>query len=153
MISASIDAKAFGPVTSERIERAMDWCRTVDPTTLELGRNDIDGDDVFANVMRFDTAPAGTKDYEAHRDHIDIHYVFSGVELMGIARMKDCTPKGAFDEENDFVLVEQPELESWVVTQAGEFCLTAPADAHKPGCSLDAPAPLFKACVKVRIAD
>lgn len=57
MISASIDAKGFGPVTSARIERAMDWCRTVDPAALELGRNDIDGDDVFANVMRFDTAP------------------------------------------------------------------------------------------------
>ncbi|MEY8437503.1 YhcH/YjgK/YiaL family protein [Atopobiaceae bacterium 24-176] len=153
MISASINAKAFGPVTTERIERAMEWCRTVDPATLELGRNDIDGDDVFANVMRFDTTPADTKDYEAHCDYIDIHYVFSGVELMGIAPVKDCTPKGAFDEENDFVLVEQPKLESWVVTQAGEFCLTPPADAHKPGCCLGAPTPLFKACVKVRIAD
>ncbi len=67
MIFAPLDLYGLDPVTSARLDRALDWLRTVDPSTLELGRNDIDGDDIFANVLRFETSPAGSKSYEAHQ--------------------------------------------------------------------------------------
>ena len=41
--------------------------------------------------------------------------------------------------------------ESWVTLKPGDFCVTPPYDAHKPGCCAEKPEPLYKAVVKVKI--
>ena len=40
----------------------------------------------------------------------------------------------------------------WVSAGEGDIVVTPPCDAHKPGCSVDGPAPLRKACVKVLVS-
>ena len=42
------------------------------PETLEPGRYEIDSEDIFINVMAFETADAQSKRYEHHRDYADI---------------------------------------------------------------------------------
>lgn len=151
MIFAPLDLYGLDPVTSARLDRALDWLRTVDPSTLELGRNDIDGDDIFANVLRFETSPAGSKSYEAHRLYLDVHYVFEGTEVIGITPTKDCLPQGDYNQEDDYCMYDDGSQESWVTLKPGDFCVTPPYDAHKPGCCAEKPEPLYKAVVKVKI--
>ena len=52
------------------------------PETLEPGRYEIDGNDIFINVMAFETADAQSKRYEQHRDYADIQILLSGNERI-----------------------------------------------------------------------
>ena len=153
MIFTSIENVADNDLTRERFAQAIEWLRTTDLTAVPLGRNEISGDDaVFANVMEFTTVDAAEKDYEAHRRYADIHCVISGTERIGIAAVDEVEPQGAFDKDADFGVYAHPLRESWVTLREGDIVVTPPCDAHKPGCSVDGPAPLRKACVKVLVS-
>ena len=45
----------------------------------------------------------------------------------------------------------EKNYEAWVTLHGGDIVVTPPEDAHKPGCSVDEPAPLKKICVKVLV--
>ena len=66
--------------------KVLEFLSRDDLADIECGRHDIDGDNVFANVMEFETVPASEKPFEAHRRYADIHFVISGVERLACAR-------------------------------------------------------------------
>lgn len=118
---------------------------------LPLGRNEIDGDDVFANVQEYDTVAVAEKQMEAHRGYYDVQFVVSGQELLQYAQLNGLPECQPFDEENDFGLYETPEQCTNIVLRAGDLAVLAPEDAHKPGCTLGSePCHVRKIVVKVR---
>lgn len=134
---------------NERFQKAYAFLRDNDLAALPLGRNEIDGDDVFANVQEYTTVPATEKRFEAHRRYYDLQYVVEGVDLMEYAPLNTLQPVQSFDEESDFGLYDG-EAHATVVLHACEFAIVAPEDAHKPGCAVGAPAKVRKIVVKVR---
>lgn len=151
MLLCSIDDARMNDLSQKRLARALEWLASTDLSSLELGRNEIDGDEIFANVMSFETSPADSKSFEAHRAYHDIHCVIEGAEIIEIAPVEDCTPLQDYDEKDDFCLYDGPGEVSRVLLRAGDICLTPPADAHKPGCCVGEPAPLRKLVVKVAV--
>ena len=67
---------------SERFRTAYEFLSRPDLAELPLGRNEIDGEDVYANVLEYDTVPAAEKELEAHRDYYDVQFVVRGEELL-----------------------------------------------------------------------
>ncbi len=53
---------------------------------VALGRHDLDGDDLFALVQEYTTRAADECVWEAHRRYIDVQFVVTGAERMGVAR-------------------------------------------------------------------
>lgn len=151
MIVATLGHLDTNDLTGKRFRKAFDWIASQDLEALAPGRHDIDGDTVFANVFEFDTVPADQKHYEAHRRYYDIHFLISGEEKIGVAPVAELEPLQEFDDENDFCLYGESDHASWVVLHPGEFCVTPPEDAHKPGCATGEPAPLKKICLKVAV--
>ena len=151
MLLTTIDHAGLNDISERRLALALDWLRTTDLAALEPGRHEILGDEVFANVMEFVTSPAESKAFEAHRRYHDIHCVIKGEEVIYVAPLMETVPLTEHDEANDFRLIDYPAHLSALHLRAGEICLTTPADAHKPGCCLDEPAPLKKAVVKVAV--
>ena len=135
---------------SARMRTAYAFLREADLASLPLGRVDIDGDNVFANVQEYDTVPVDQKQMEAHRHYYDVQYVVAGEELLQYAPLAGLEPVGSFDEEADFGLFEAPALCADVVLCAGDLAVLAPEDAHKPGCTATAPSHVRKIVVKVR---
>lgn len=133
-----------------RFRAAYAFLGRTDLGELPLGRVDIDGDDVFANVQEYDTVPAAEKQMEAHRRYYDVQFVAAGEELMEYAPLAGLTEAQPFDEESDFGLYLSPENPSVVVLRAGDVAVLAPEDAHKPGCALGEPQCVRKIVVKVR---
>ena len=128
---------------SQRFSKAYAFLAQDGLDALPLGRNEIDGDDVFANVQEYDTVAASEKQLEAHRGYYDVQFVVSGQELLQYAQLGG--------EENDFGLYETPEQCTNVVLRAGDLAVLAPEDAHKPGCTLGCePCHVRKIVVKVR---
>ena len=153
MIFTSLVNASSNDLSAARFAKALAFLAREDLASLEPGRHDIDGDEVFANVQELVTVPAGEKNYEAHRRYADIHYVVSGTELIGVAPVAECESVGEFSEADDFGLYTPGAREAWATLLPGELVVTPPCDAHKPGCCPEGsePAPLKKICVKVLV--
>lgn len=149
MLASTLDYAADHDYRSERFQAAYAFLAQADLAELPIGRVDIDGDDVFANIQEYETIPASEKQMEAHRRYYDVQYVVEGEELMEYAPLEGLAEARPFDEDADFGLYAAPDRPSSVVLRAGDVAVLAPEDAHKPGCALGAPSRVHKVVVKV----
>ncbi|HEX9784684.1 MAG TPA: YhcH/YjgK/YiaL family protein [Opitutaceae bacterium] len=117
------------------------------------GRDDIDGDRVFALVQTVQTAPASEKRFEAHRRYIDIQYVLSGKEVMEHSPVGDLTPSGAFDEGKDVGFFHDPAGATRLLVTEGTFAIFFPHDGHKPCCAAAESATVRKIVIKVAVQE
>ena len=151
MLVTTLDHAAGNDYLAARFQKAYAFLNRDDLGSLPLGRVDIDGDAVFANVQEYDTVPAEEKQLEAHRRYYDVQFVVSGEELLQYAQLEGLDEAQPFDEGNDFGLYATPARTTDVVLRAGDMAVLAPEDAHKPGCTLGAePCHVRKIVVKVR---
>ena len=151
MLVSKIEFAESNDYLSERMKKAYAFLRDTDLTALSCGRHDIDGDDVYANVMEYDTVPASEKKLEAHKRYYDVQCVASGFERVEVAALEGLEVATEYDEADDFALYETPESVTSVVLHAGEIAVLPPEDAHKPGCqAAGEPVHVKKVVVKVR---
>lgn len=151
MLVASLPFADQNDYLSARMRKAYAFLRETDLARLPLGRFDIDGEDVFANVQEYTTVPAADKQMEAHRRYYDVQFVVAGEELLQYAPLDGLTLVDTFDEVSDFGLYESPSTCSDTVLHAGDLAILAPEDAHKPGCALGGKSSqVRKIVVKVR---
>ena len=127
-------------------EKAFDFLRQTRLEELAPGRNEIDGDRVYAMVLR---GPGRSRDearLEAHRKYIDIQVSLSGTDEIGWKGKSLCTePDGDYDPGGDCELfTDTPD--AWVAVGPGSFAVFFPEDAHAP---MVADGELHKVVVKV----
>ena len=131
------------------IRRALQFLQQADLEGLPEGRHDIDGDQVFALVSDYRTRTEADAFWEAHREHVDVQYVHSGVERIGVGRLDGFTV-GSYDAERDLV-VARGGRGQYVRADAGSFVILFPHDVHMPGLTADVERPVRKVVVKVRL--
>ncbi|MDP2158861.1 MAG: YhcH/YjgK/YiaL family protein [Flavobacterium sp.] len=67
---------------------------------------------------------------EAHREHYDLHYTLSGVDIIVSKSVKDCNSiKEAYNESSDYILYEDNYDQKFEISQ-NTFCLISPDSAH-----------------------
>lgn len=67
------------------IERALDFLRTTDFQKLEPGVVEIDGKNIFAQIIDLTTRDVAENRPEVHRRYLDIQFLAWGEEKIGIA--------------------------------------------------------------------
>ena len=83
-------AKAFAFLRQEGLDKLPD------------GRHDIDGDDVYAIVVKGTGQPRSKAKLEMHRKYIDLQYVVSGGDDIGWKNYRLCkNPQSPYDQETD----------------------------------------------------
>lgn len=85
MLTSTIDFSDANDYLSENMKKAIAFLRDNDLDALPLGRTEIKGDDVFANVMEYETVDADEKDMEAHKLYYDVQFVVRGEEALYVA--------------------------------------------------------------------
>jgi len=127
---------------------ALTFLHENDLAALPLGRVDVDGDNLYALVQEYVTRPVEQSRWEAHRSYIDVQYMFRGRERMGFANLS-AMQLGEFVPEKDF----QPMTGAgnFVDVFTGAFVIFFPEDGHMPGLYLDAPEPVRKIVLKVKL--
>ena len=132
MILDSIKNAATYYALSPRIKQAFDWLAESDIDTLEAGRHDIDGDNLFVNVQQVVLKPRCEAALEVHNRYIDIQVMFGGVEEYGWRERHSCTqPAGEFSEERDVQFFnDTPQI--FYALNEGQFAIFFPEDAHAP---------------------
>lgn len=132
----------------ERIAKAFEYIHTTDLLQTAVGKYEIDTDDVFAIVQEYDTKQISECKIEAHRKYIDVQYIISGVELMGVSTLTNQNPV-VINEENDYCLYEGDS--SLIKLDAGMFTIFFPDDLHMPGIKFNQISKVKKVVVKVRV--
>ena len=129
-----------------RLARALDYLRATDLRAVALGRHDLDGDDLFALVQEYTTRVADECVWEAHRRYIDVQFVVTGVERMGVASLSQMRERQTYDAARDVAFFE-PGSE-FVTIRAGMFAIFGPEDVHSPCHAAGAPVLVRKVVVK-----
>lgn len=131
------------------VMRGLELLRDTDFSTWETGRYEIDGDRLFVLIQRYDSRLENDTP-EAHKKYIDIQYLVSGQELMGVGPLEEMTQEVEARPEGDIWFYHGPL--SNILLTGHLFTALWPGDAHAPCIAVDQkPTPCLKCVVKVRV--
>ena len=82
-------------------DKAFAFLKEHDLQTLTNGRIPIDSDNVFAIVTGNPTKDYDSTQWESHRNYIDLHYVISGEEKIGVYPITKLTVTRPYDASKD----------------------------------------------------
>lgn len=142
------DLKDFGYL-EENVRKCFNYAREHDLLSYEKGSHPIDGDELFVNIVEYETTTPENRFWEAHRQYLDLHFMLRGPEQIDVNFIDNMEQK-EFVEKDDFLPLEG-DPNSHVVLNAGDFLLCYPADAHRTAVQVGAPATIKKAIFKIRI--
>lgn len=148
MIYTTRDRLARYKGISAPLDTAIDYLARTDLAQLTMGRNEVDGDNVFINRFDYTTLPLEQAAWEGHKNYADIHVVLDGEERIGVSDASYLTP-GAYDEAGDFVPFDGP-VDAWVTMRPGDILIVFPEDVHMVKVQLNGPSNVKKAVFKVK---
>ncbi|EAS8010246.1 TPA: YhcH/YjgK/YiaL family protein [Salmonella enterica subsp. enterica serovar Typhimurium] len=134
------------------IEQALDFLRNTDFRTLEPGVVEIDGKNIFAQIIDMTTRDAAENRPEVHRRYLDIQFLAWGEEKIGVAiDTGNNQISESLLEQRDIIFYHDSEHESFIEMIPGSYALFFPQDVHCPGCNKSIATPIRKIVVKVAI--
>lgn len=122
------------------------------PQDKAPGRYELQGDDIFMNVMTFATQLPEQKKAELHEQYIDIQLLLAGEEriLYGVAgSARQCEE---MHTEEDYQLCSAIEGMQRLDLTPGMYAVFMPGEPHKPGCVVKETEEIKKVVVKVRVS-
>ena len=132
------------------IQKAIAWLQTTDLAALPIGRQNIDGDKLYALVSDYSTEPKEKRRAEAHQKYVDVQYIIKGAEGIGYAPLQD-----GFEVmedklvEKDVIFYKDPAGEVEFVLDAGMFAVLFPWEVHRPNCSRGEAVSVRKVVIKI----
>lgn len=108
----------------------LDFIKSNDLNSLEIGKHEIKGSDLFVNVQ---VAKGKTKEVavlETHKKMIDIQIPLSAEETYGYTPLCDL-PDAEYNNEKDITKYEGM-ADTFVTCKPGEFAIFFPQDGHAP---------------------
>lgn len=131
-------------------EKAFRYIRETDLKTVEMGKYEIDGDNlkaIFSNKKGMTAAESVAK-FECHNNHIDIQLCINGTEQMGWKPREKCTVEnGGYNPDKDVQLYQETPDMYFQLTD-GQFVIFFPEDVHAP---MIGDAEIKKLVIKVKI--
>lgn len=129
--------------------KAFEFLQNTDLMHAESGKYMIEGEEVFAIVQEYTSRNIAECRLEAHRKYVDIQYIVSGEELIGVNLLSNQRSKDGYDEMNDVIFFEGDF--SLIKMVSGMFAIFYPDDLHMPGITSDHQTTVKKVVIKVRV--
>lgn len=133
--------------TNRNLDTAIEYILNHDISRLPLGRTSVDGDLVYINVMDAQTGPLESRNYEVHKEYMDIQIDLSGTEIIQIGNSTGMIVKD-YNSQTDFGAVECTDLTSCTMGP-GNFIVCMAGEPHKPGIATSEQTALKKCVFKV----
>jgi len=134
---------------SERINKSFAYLKETDFSKLELGKYEIEGDNIFALVNEYNTKDESEGKLEAHKKYIDVQFVSKGSELMGYAPLKNQKVIDEYNEQNDITFFSGEK--TFTQVDEGMFAIFFPTDVHLPGIKVNEKSFVKKVVIKVKV--
>lgn len=121
----------------EKFRKGFDFIKKAVAEDLPVGKYEIDGTNIYAMVQEYTSKPCDGAVFEAHRKYIDIQYVISGIEEIGICDISKGIIKTEYSDETDAAFYEKTDKAGKLVLEDGDFAIFYPNDLHMPGLAFD----------------
>lgn len=131
------------------IKKALDFLYETDFSETEVGKYEIDGNNIFALVSEYKTKDLSQGKPESHKNYIDVQFIFSGIEFIGYAPLENQKIVEPYNEINDITFYDCEQ--SLCLVNQKMFAIFFPTDIHMPGIRFTDPVPVKKVVVKVKI--
>lgn len=115
------------------MQRAFEIVSNTDLASLSAGVHELDGRDIFVNIMELDLKEPQDAKLEIHNRYADIQILLEGDEegFGWNARADVKHPLGEFDSEKDVQFFEDQHQTIYYIRK-GQFTILMPEDAHAP---------------------
>ncbi|MEG2138914.1 MAG: YhcH/YjgK/YiaL family protein, partial [Oscillospiraceae bacterium] len=121
------------------LDEALRYLAETDFSTLPDGKITLDGQHLFALLQSYTTTEDNSTP-EAHEAYIDVQYLISGEELVGVAPLSAMTEVTECHPDRDISFYHGPT--DRLPIGNGRFLVLFPGDAHAPCIAMGAPAPV-----------
>lgn len=132
---------------TDRLDTAICFIQNLLPNALSMGRNEIDGEEVYVNRFDYETKPQNELLFESHHRYVDVHLLLSGEERILCASVGELT-QVEVDAAADYVGLRGCEQASFHMTDE-DVLIVFPHEAHKVKCIAEATSRVQKAVIKV----
>ena len=112
------DLKDYGYL-EEEVLKCFAYAKEHDLLSYEKGSHEIDGDNLFVNIVEYETTKAENRFWEAHRKYLDLHLMLRGPEQIDVNFIDNMEQK-EFVDKDDFLPLEG-DPNSHVVLTEGDF--------------------------------
>lgn len=129
-------------------DEAFTFLKTHDLSKLAPGKYPIDGDNVFASVTEDSTKDYDKSKWESHRKYIDLQYVISGDEKIGVASVAEVKVTEPYNAEKDITHYSGPG--KLYIAKPGTFFIFFPGTAHRPNISTGGNKKDHKIVIKIK---
>ncbi len=114
-----------------------------------VGNHVLEENDFWCEILDLNSSPANTKNFEIHKQFIDVHVLLKGQEIMGFANgeltVTDCSMS---DKDVYFGTARDGR---YAELNEGELAIFYPGEIHKPLCHIEGGAQqVNKAVIKIR---
>ena len=120
-----------------RFKPAFDYLRNTDLLTLPLGKIELDGTNLFVNVVEITGKTTEAARLETHNRYIDIQLPVTASETMGWKSAFELSEvTDTYNPEKDITFFAD-KASNYLHVQPFEFAVFFPEDGHQPGISDD----------------
>ncbi len=121
--------KILNSAYSDELSKIYKWIAENDLNKIRLGKHIIDGENLYVNILQYETKDETDCIWEAHRQYLDLHYIISGQELIEISDIRNMFI-GEYEEDKDYVHING-DYDTQILCKSGSLLLLTPEDAHK----------------------
>lgn len=151
----------FGHISNENpfvlptaIQRALNFLRTTDFSQQKVGEVEIDGRNIYAQIIDMTTRPKKDNRPEVHRRYIDIQFLAKGEEIICVAAERGNNKiSESLLAERDIIFYHDVNDESELTMTEGSYAIFFPQDVHRPGCIKNKATSIRKVVVKVALSE
>lgn len=122
-----------------------------DLTSLEVGKYPLIEGEVTAMVSEYNTKEPENAKWEAHKKFIDLQYVISGKEKMGVLPLADAQNAQEYNAEKDVIFYGENEGNIYLASPEVYF-LFFTSDVHRPCIKAEESSAVKKLVIKIATA-
>lgn len=146
------DAAKHQSVLPAAIARAIDALQKLDLSAMDVGRYELEGDQLFYMIQEVETRRLGDSRSEAHRRHADIQIPLSAAERYGFSLPQaNLVPSEDRLETGDIAFYPAPANEFFMDIEPGSYVVFLPGELHRPCLAIEQQGKLRKVVVKVHL--
>lgn len=114
-----------------------------------VGNHVIEENNFWCEILDLSTRSANSKNFELHKQFIDVHVLIKGQEIMGFAN-GELTVTDLSMSDND-VYFGTTRDGRYIALNEGELAVFYPGEIHKPLCHIEGePQQVKKVVIKIR---
>lgn len=131
------------------IKKCFEYAASNDLLNYEKGSYKIDGDNLFVNIVEYETTEVENRFWEAHRNYLDLHLMLDGKEQIDLNFIENMEEK-EFVKKDDFLPLEG-DKNGYVILEKDDFLVCYPNDAHRTAVKVRSSEKIKKAIFKIII--